>query len=108
MGRKSKTVSEKRNYLVMTVAQAKEISSAWLKEVDLLNVISLGLPEVDDRYHVWRVPFLNKKSKKKIGEMAIDAYTTEILLNKSTKSEMLEARLLGKDEDKIIKKVVLQ
>ncbi len=96
---KKKLVSEKRNYLVITVAQAKEITKGWLKELELLKVINLGLPEVDDRYHSWRVPLLNKKTK--IGEVVIDAYTTEILTEKTTKPEMLEARLLGKSEEKV-------
>lgn len=96
-------VSEKRNYLVKTVAQAKQISSVWLKEIDLYNAISFGLPEVDDRYHIWRVPLTKKSNKKKIGEAVINAYTTEIILDKTTKVEMLEARLLGKDEEKIKK-----
>ncbi len=45
-----------------------------------------------------------KNNKSKIGEIVIDAYTTEVLLDKTTKQEMLEARLLGKDEEKIIQK----
>lgn len=98
-----KLVAEKRNYLVTTVSQAKEITKGWLTTLDLLKVVGLGLPEVDDRYHIWRVPLLNK-SKTKIGEVVIDAYTTEILGGKTTKPEMLEARLLEKDEESVIKK----
>ncbi len=91
-------VAEKRNYLVTTVAHAKEITTSWLSEIELSNVISLGLPEVDDRYHVWRIPLCTSGASKKIGEVVIDAYTTEILLSKTTKPEMLETRLLKKDE----------
>src|SRR6202011_5077269 len=90
-------VAEKRNYLVTTVAHAKEITISWLSEIELSNVISLGLPEVDDRYHVWRIPLCTSSAGNKIGEVVIDAYTTEILLSKTTKPEMLEARLLKKD-----------
>lgn len=99
-----KLVAEKRSYLVTNVAQAKSITSGWLSELDLATVISLGLPEVDDRYHIWRVPLLKKDTTTKIGEVVIDSYTTEILLGKTTKPEMLEARLLGKDEEKVIRK----
>jgi len=97
-------VAEKRRYLVKGVAEAKEISITWLKEIDLSQTISFGLPEIDDRYHIWRVPLTKKSDKKKIGEIVIDAFTTEILLDKTTKQEMLEARLLGKDEEKINQK----
>ncbi|MFM7711555.1 MAG: site-specific DNA-methyltransferase, partial [Microcystis sp.] len=43
-------VSEKRGYLLRTVAEAKEIVLNWLREINLVNAIKLGLPEVDDRY----------------------------------------------------------
>ncbi len=102
--KEKKLVAEKRNYLVTSVAQCKEITKGWLTTVDLLKVVSFGLPEVDDRYHIWRVPLLNKKSHERIGEVTINAYTTEILPAKTTKPQMLEARLLGKNEEKIINK----
>jgi DNA modification methylase len=98
MARKKPLVAEMRNYLVTTVSQAKEITLSWLTEIELNKVISLGLPEVDDRYHIWRVPLLPFDSNSKIGEVVINAYTTEILCEKTTKPEMLEARLLKKDE----------
>ncbi|MCI0490888.1 MAG: site-specific DNA-methyltransferase [Blastocatellia bacterium] len=104
MTRNKPLVSEMRNYLVTTVAQAKEITSSWLKEIDLYKVIALGLPEVDDRYHVWRVPLCSKESTVRIGEVVIDAYTTEILPEKTTRPGILEARLLKKDEDRVAAK----
>ncbi len=97
-------VSERRRYLVTTVAQAKEITVNWLTEIELNHVVSLGLPEVDDRYHLWRVPLLRQLDDTRIGELAIDAYTTAVLHEKSTKPEMLEARLLKKDEARAEKK----
>jgi DNA modification methylase len=97
-------VSEKRNYLVKTVAQTKEISLTWLQEIELAQTIKFGLPEIDDRYHIWRVPLRSKNTGEKIGEVVIDAFTTEILTSKTTKPEMLEARLLGKSEAKSEKK----
>lgn len=84
-----------------TVAQAKDIALSWLTEIELNQVIDFGLPEVDDRYHIWRVPLLSADSGKKIGEAVINAYTTELLLEKTTKPEMLEARLLRKDEERL-------
>ncbi len=91
-------VAERRRYLVTTVAQAKEITNSWLSDVELERVIQLGLPEIDDRYHVWRVPLCTLQGMTKIGEVVIDAYTTEINFEKTTKPEMLETRLLKKDE----------
>lgn len=97
MPRTKPLVSVARKYLVTTVAQAKEIVTQWLTEIELCQAISLGLPEVDDRYHVWRVPLCARDGGRKIGEVVIDAYTTAILPEKTTKPEMLEARLLKKD-----------
>ena len=94
-----RTVAQQRNYLVTTVAQAKTITTNWLKGIDLDQAVSLGLPEVDDRYHIWRVPLRKALSKSKIGEVVIDAYTTEVLKDKTTKQDLLEARLLGKSEE---------
>ncbi|NCQ70342.1 MAG: site-specific DNA-methyltransferase [Microcystis aeruginosa W13-15] len=96
-------VSEKRGYLLRTVAEAKEIVLNWLREINLVNAIKLGLPEVDDRYHIWRIPLCNEQ-KKTVGEVVIDAYTTEILLDKTTRTEIIIARLLKQDESKLEKR----
>lgn len=93
-------VSEKRGYLLRTVAEAKEIVLNWLREINLVNAIKLGLPEVDDRHHIWRIPLCNEQ-KKTVGEVVIDAYTTEILLDKTTRTEIIIARLLKQDESKL-------
>ncbi len=93
-------VSEKRGYLLRTVAEAKEIVLNWLREINLVNAIKLGLPEVDDKYHIWRVPLCNDQ-KKTVGEVVIDAYTTEILADRTTRTEIIIARLLKQDESKL-------
>lgn len=95
------SISEQREYLVLNVRQAKHIVKDWLSEIQLANVMKLGLPEVDDRYHYWRVP-LRAKSGTKMGEVVIDAYSTEIVASKTTKPEILTARLLKQDESKVI------
>ena len=95
--RKKKSVAETRQYLVLTVAQAKTIVSTWLEEIGLSKAVKLGLPEVDDRYHIWRVPLCDEQGGK-IGEAVIDAYTTELLADRTTKPEMIESRLLKKPE----------
>ena len=98
-----KTVSEKRNYLVKNTNDAKKISKKYLKQVDLEKVIQFGLPEVDDRYHIWRVPLVNSNSHK-IGEIVIDTKTSLIDLTKTTTKDILEKRLLGRKEKKVAKK----
>jgi DNA modification methylase len=81
------------------VESAKKVCDVWLEEVRLKNVVTFGLPEVDDRYHVWRVPLLRRGSREKIGEVVIDARTSLILEDKSTVPETLEKRLLGRNGD---------
>ncbi|HQE92946.1 MAG TPA: hypothetical protein PLH19_08950, partial [Anaerolineae bacterium] len=100
MARNHPLVSEERDYLVLDVQQAKQIVKDWLVELDLAKVIRLGLPEVDDRYHYWRVP-LCARNGAAVGEVVIDAYSTEILASKTTKPNLLTARLLKQDESKV-------
>ena len=101
MKRTGQSVSEERNYLVLNVKQAKLIVLDWLSEIQLANVMKLGLPEVDDRHHCWRVPLCTKGGEK-MGEVVIDAYSTEIIASKTTKPEILTARLLKQDENQVI------
>jgi DNA modification methylase len=101
VARKTRTVAERRNYSVLDVRSAKHVSLVWLERAHLQKVIGFGLPEVDDRYHVWRVPLLNKATKERIGEVVIDARTSLILEDKSTDLEILEARLLGRNSDEV-------
>lgn len=97
--RNSISVSEQRNYAVRDVDQARKIALVWICNMSLEKVISFGLPEVDDRYHIWRVPLLSSANlSNNIGEVVIDARTTLILEKKSTKQSVLETRLLGKHE----------
>jgi DNA modification methylase len=77
-------MDKKRKYRITEVKQAKSISHDFLQSIKLEKAIDFGLPEIDDRYHIWRVPLLNK-GKELIGEVVIDAITT-----------LLESRLLGR------------
>lgn len=92
------SVAKKRKYAVLDVNAAKHIALVWLQKVNLEHSVSFGLPEVDDRYHIWRVPLLNKATRERIGEVVIDARTSLILQDKSTSAAMLENRLLGRVE----------
>jgi hypothetical protein len=49
------SIAELRKYAVLNVDAAKTIAMVWLERARLHNAILFGLPEVDDRYHVWRV-----------------------------------------------------
>ncbi len=95
--KKSGHVARSRNYRVMTVADAKGVTLGWLTTLGLEKSVTMGLPEVDDRYHVWRVP-LKRARRDAVGEVVIDAYTTEVLADKTTSPELIESRLLRKPE----------
>ena len=91
------TVARQRNYAVLDVKSAKTVAAFWLQRAQMENAIDFGLPEVDDRYHIWRVPLVGKASQARIGEVVIDAYTSLIIEDKSTGSDILESRLLGRN-----------
>lgn len=90
---------KRSQYRVKTVENAKLISIEYLKKIDLDKAILFGLPEVDDRYHIWRVPLKNTNNLA-IGEIVIDALTTFVDTNKSTDKGILESRLLGRKGSK--------
>jgi len=88
-------MSKKKIYRITEVKEAKQVSRDYLKTMELDKAVDFGLPEVDDRYHIWRVPLLNK-IKENIGEIVIDAVTSLINSKKSTDKAVLESRLLGR------------
>lgn len=92
-------VAVARKYAVTLVAEAKSISAGWLKNFHLENAVSFGLPEVDDRYHIWRVPLVKAGTKERLGEVVIDAYTSLVVVGETTAPDILEARLLGRGVD---------
>ncbi|MEK7722291.1 MAG: hypothetical protein AAB359_07875, partial [Elusimicrobiota bacterium] len=96
--RRVSTVAASRKYVVKFVSGAKSIATGWLKTFGLENAVGFGLPEVDDRYHIWRVPLVKSGTKERIGEVVIDAYTSLVSASETTASDVLEARLLGRKE----------
>lgn len=66
---RSRMVTQLRQYSVIDVQGAKDVAMIWLEKANLQNAITFGLPEVDDRYHVWRVPLLNRSTQERIGEV---------------------------------------
>ncbi len=95
---RTSTVAANRKYAVEFVSAAKSIATGWLKTLNLENAVGFGLPEVDDRYHIWRVPLVKSGTKERIGEVVIDAYSSLIAVDETTAPDVLEARLLGRNE----------
>ncbi|MBQ8889686.1 MAG: site-specific DNA-methyltransferase [Bacteroidaceae bacterium] len=87
----------RKTYRVQTVEDAKFIGSEYLMSIELNNVIEFGLPEIDDRFDIWRIP-LKAKNGERIGEIVIDAISTFIDVHKTTSKDLLENRLLGRSE----------
>jgi len=90
------SVAQRRKYRVESVADAKSIAMQWLKSAALGNSISFGLPEVDDRYHIWRVPLKDRDGACCVGEVVIDARSSLVDFQKTTSPAVLESRLLHK------------
>lgn len=99
-----KLVSEQRAYIVLSTKDALGVAKVWLENLELEAVISFGLPEIDDRYHYWRIPLINEDSKERLGEVVIDAYTSLILEDKSSSKQVLEERLLKRTHKKSVPK----
>lgn len=94
MAGKSKNVYEKRAYTVTSVAQAKSLSEKFLLDQNQeFEKIKFGLPEVDDRYHVWRIPILGD-NKERLGELVIEARTGEIDPTKSSDINVMLKKIL--------------
>lgn len=90
------SVALNRKYAVTTVSDAKKIAKNWLVSFNLENAVDFGLPEVDDRYHVWRVPLVRQGTNKRVGEVVLDAYNSMVLAEETTKPDVIESRLLGR------------
>ncbi len=94
-------VYQKRGYIVEDVSQAKQIAKQYLSKEGNGDQIAIkfGLPEVDDRYHVWRVPLVANKFGKNLGEIVIDARTSLVQRDRTTAMDVLktrQAKLVGK------------
>ena len=84
------TVCESRGYAVNSVADAKRTAGEYLTECNLGVAHQFGSPEVDNRYHVWRVPITADATV--IGEIAVDARSGLVQENRSTEIEILRSR----------------
>jgi DNA modification methylase len=103
MSRLSRTVAESRNYSVQDVKAARQVALIWLQDGNLDGAVDFGLPEIDDRYHIWRVPLIQKGNKERLGEVVIDAMSSLIQTNRTTRWDVLEARLLGRRKKQTVR-----
>ncbi len=85
------TVSKARGYGVLDVESAKAIASRYLGRWALEIPVAFGLPEIDDRYHVWRVPLVVAE-KEKVGEIVIDARTSLVQERRTSRREAVVDR----------------
>lgn len=86
------TVYDKRGYLVTGVSQAKQIAETYLLDLDFNSMtVNFGLPEVDDRYHIWRVPLTDQRGQR-VGEIVVDAKTSLVQRDRTTSEDILRAR----------------
>ena len=81
-------ISEERNYKVLTAKQAKSIVDFYLFNIE---GITLGLPEINDKYHIWKVSVLFNGNV--VGEVAVDAYTALIQEKYSSPKSMILSRI---------------
>ena len=84
--------TQNQEYLIYSSYLAKQIAESAVSIMDVNGLIDLGMPEIDDRYDVWRVPLLNS-NKKLVGEIVIDAINGAIDSEKSTDRSTLIDRL---------------
>jgi DNA modification methylase len=98
------SVYSKRGYAITGVEGAKTLCSQFLADNKIgAESIKFGLPEVDDRYHVWRVPILTLNNER-LGEFVIDAKRGLIDEKKSTNLDFLTERLSSADNSPKSKK----
>jgi DNA modification methylase len=82
-------VYQRRGYKIIGTMSAKQIARDFLTaQAEELEKAHYGLPEADDRYHVWRIPILDP-DRERVGEIVIDAFTGEVDLEKSSEVSLL-------------------
>jgi DNA modification methylase len=92
VARRARLVSEDRAYAVRTVDDARAAAARHVRAWRLGSALTFGLPEIDDRYHVWRVPVLGDATTR-VGEIVIDARSASVDAVRSTDAETVTARL---------------
>ena len=93
VARRARLVSEERAYEVRTVEDARSRADAQVRTWGLRRSLTFGLPEVDDRYHVWRVPLLAVTSTARVGELVFDARSGALDAARTSDAATVRARL---------------
>lgn len=92
MSEKKPAVAERRNYSVRTADEAKIIVRQYLADNSINDEgIHWGLPEVNDRYHCWKVPLVYAESD--IGDIIVDAYSAKIDEKLSSELSIIKDRI---------------
>ena len=86
-------VSDARHYAVRTVDDARARADDAVQGWGLRDAVRFGLPEIDDRYHVWRVPVVSCASAATAGEVVLDARSGALDPARTTAPDTLRARL---------------
>ena len=93
-----KMVAERRNYAVTTTDEAKDIVSSYLSETNIdIQLIKFGLPEINDRYHTWKVPIMLNRSS--LGDIIVNAYSSDINTELSSDISIIEKRINASKKD---------
>jgi DNA modification methylase len=98
VARRAQLVSEDRAYAVRTVDEARATAARHVGDWRLDAAVTFGLPEIDDRYHVWRVPVLDDATTR-VGEIVIDARSAAVDAVRSTDAATVTARLALPDRE---------
>jgi DNA modification methylase len=97
VARRARLVSEDRAYAVRTVDEARATAALHVADWQLDTAVTFGLPEIDDRYHVWRVPVLDDATTR-VGEIVIDARSATVDAVRTTDAATVTARLARPSE----------
>lgn len=89
---RTSTTANKRGYVVRSVKDARSIAAEHIQSINQDNDVLFGLPEVDDRYHVWRVPILSSQHER-VGEIVISALNGIVDGGKSSSQESIIAKI---------------
>ncbi len=85
-------VAQRRNYTVLNTEDAKRIAYNYIKDAPFYCAdIAYGLPEINDRYHTWKVPL--KYRDADIGDIIINAHTGEINTALSSDFDVMQSRM---------------
>lgn len=94
MSEEKMMVADRRNYSVRTTEEAKQRVSDFLKGTDLSSYqITFGLPEINDRYDIWKVPLLF--SGEAVGDIVINAYSEAIDNKLSSEISIIKNRIIA-------------